>query len=314
MNLIKILEKLNPTILSNGQIRTKCPFTENHTGGTGMYSMFISPNISAYHCFSCKESGNLNRLLTSKFDIGYFEAAEYISAFASDVISGKLVTALPDGYEVEKPWELKTPKVFVEKGISEEVLRKFNIGITAEGETVIPFYFKGDLKGVQYRRDYVKDGEKIRTIANSKRFNKREYIYNYDPTKNKTVVIVEGYSDVFRLEMFGVHAVALLGSEISKEQAELLSMYKNIYIATDNDEAGAKCLEIINYRMQKFGIFCLCIPYIEKDPGDCESQRRWNSYMKSATDYFTYSATMAELDEDYLLMKNKVLKNAIKEY
>jgi hypothetical protein len=57
----------------------ECPFRENHEDGSGRISFFVSPDKNAYHCFSCNEHGNLVNLLTTKFEVGYFDAMELVT-------------------------------------------------------------------------------------------------------------------------------------------------------------------------------------------------------------------------------------------
>ena len=71
---MEIFKDYSPVQMSNGQIRMECPFRENHSDGSGRMSFFVSPDINAYHCFSCGSKGNLVRLLTTRFKVNYFEA------------------------------------------------------------------------------------------------------------------------------------------------------------------------------------------------------------------------------------------------
>ena len=58
------------------------------------------------------------------------------------------------------------------------------------------------------------------------------------------VVIVEGFFDAIRLDRFGIHAIATMGSSLSEEQAELVldlvGPRGQVLILFDNDEAGRK--------------------------------------------------------------------------
>lgn len=288
--------------MTNGQIRMRCPFRELHVDGKGGDSMHLSPNINAYHCFSCGSHGNLARLLLQKYDVGYFEAMEAIVEYAGVVEKG-FVPKARESFELEKPWKLKPPKEYLERGFTEDVLRYFSVGVTDDKWTAIPFFFGYDLRGVQYRK--VRGGK--RELRNTTGFDKKHFIYNYDPKKEEAV-LVEGYSDVWKLWMFEDHAEALLGASISEEQAEMLSKHTRLYVAADNDEAGMKLVEKINYRMSSYSTELLFVPYEADDPGALRSRKAWYRAKKAATSYAEYAVEMALHYEGYLTMREQVLR------
>ena len=58
-NLVDIFSAagLEPKQMSNGQIRMKCPFRDNHKDGSGQMSFFVTPDKNAYQIgrASCRE-------------------------------------------------------------------------------------------------------------------------------------------------------------------------------------------------------------------------------------------------------------------
>lgn len=292
-SLLDVLNAHNPKLMGNGQIRMECPFREKHPEGSGQYSFFISPEIGAYHCFSCGAKGSAIKLLTKYFDVSYFDAVELV----------KLTEYKKEKkpFDLEIKWNIVPPKSFLARGYSEETLRHFKLGVTDEGITIIPFYWGKELKGYQTRRD-TKDGK---IVKNSVGFVKGEYLYNYNSAYTSPI-IVEGYSDVMRMYQFGYNSIAVLGTYVSVWQAEKISKFKKVYLAFDNDLPGRRATEICYHRI-KNNTEVLFVPYETKDPGECP-RRSWIKAFERATDYMEYTVEMALNWEGYLDMKEEVLQ------
>lgn len=301
-SLSSIFSEYDPTELSNGQIRMMCPFRENHTKGDGLESFFVSPDIGAYHCFSCGAKGNLVKLLVNKFDVSYFDAIEL----------GRLSTltekpkTVKKEYEFEIPWNEVSPKLFLDRGFKEKTLRRFKVGTDIEGWSVIPFIKENKFVGIQRRTEI--GGERV--VINTEGFNKREFLYNFDNSPDD-IFIVEGYSDAWRMWQYGDWAVATLGVSISSWQLEQLRKKKRITIATDNDLPGRKFLETLYYYLYKHTEVDILI-YEEKDPGEILSRKTWEFYTEECiVDYASYSLSRSMLDEDYLEWRDKIIKDLI---
>jgi DNA primase len=89
--------------------------------------------------------------------------------------------------------------------------------------------------------------------------------------KEDGVIIVEGYVDVLRMHQEGLkNTIAPLGTALTEDQVSLISRYtKNVYLAFDSDEAGAKAAVRSATLMQKKGIdpSVVRLP-AGRDPGD----------------------------------------------
>ena len=292
-SLVDIFSEYSPQVMSNGQIRMKCPFRENHADGSGMMSFFVSPDKNAYHCFSCGEHGNLIRLLTTIFKVNYFDAVSMV----------QLTDYKRDykDFDLDVMWNTDIlPKEFLDRHFTEKCLRHFRVGMTDRGSILIPYYTGSELVGYQ-ERWY--NGS--RCVKNSKGFNKKEYLYNLDYSYDY-VVLVEGQSDVWRVWQHGYNACALMGSSVSDEQIKLLSKFKKVYLALDNDDAGRRCTEMV-YHLLKNYCEVLLVPYVTKDPGECRKYD-WDLAFKSSTDYAVYSMEMTLGWDEYLDMRDDVLR------
>ena len=295
--LIKIFEGFSPKTLHNGQIRMECPFRENHSDGSGRMSFFVSPQINAYICFSCNAKGNLVKLLTTRFKVGYFEAVGMV----------RLEDYTPEKkeFDLDLVWDFsKAPKEFIDRGYKKETLRHFRVGMTNDERIFIPYYldFNKPTQLVGYQtRTY----EKTRRVFNSTGFDKTNYLYNLDYSY-EYVVLVEGQSDVWRLHQFGYNACGLMGSNISEAQVKLLSKFKRVYLALDNDEPGRRCTELCNHHLRSHTEILL-VPYESSDPGTC-TKAEWVKAFSNCTDYIVYSLEMSMNWEGYLEMRDEVLK------
>lgn len=305
--LLRITAKNNPELLTSGQVKMKCPFRENHKVNLGRDSMFLSPDINRYHCFSCREKGKLSELLVKFFDIDIYAALDLVINIPSETPKKVKVNS----FEVDEPWTVKPYSFFTERGFPEEFQISKSVGVTEKGRIVIPYYAGDVLKGVQYRKDVKKKGSYKKFVSNSDNFDKINYLYNYKHDAEEAT-LVEGYTDSWRLELFDEHAEAVLGGDISDEQAYLLSSHKNIYLATDNDETGRRLLEIANFKLSAYPVTVWVIPYLEKDPGLCLSRKKWRSYKNQAVTYAEYATLMAIHDDTYIDNRTKWLKNVKK--
>lgn len=294
---MEIFDDFSPQLMSNGQIRMECPFRENHEDGSGKMSFFVSPDINAYHCFSCHSHGNLVRLLTTMFKVNYFEAISMV----------RLTDYKPEKkeFDLDIIWDMdNSPKEFLDRGYSKECLKHFRVGTTDEGAILIPYYKSfsppNDLVGYQ-ERWY----SPSRRVKNSKGFEKKSYLYNLDYSYDYTIV-VEGQSDVWRVWQHGYNVCALMGSDMSSEQVRMLSKFKRVYLALDNDVAGRRGTEIA-YHLLKNHCDVRLIPYTTKDPGECKSKSDWDIAFSANSDYVVYSMEMSMGWDDYLEMRDEVI-------
>ena len=126
-------------------------------------------------------------------------------------------------------------------------------------------------------------------------------------TSYSYVVVVEGQSDVWRLYQHGYNACALMGADISPWQVKQLAQFERVYLALDNDLAGRRATEIV-YELLRNHTEIRLVPYTTKDPGDCIEKSEWESAFSNYSDYLEYSLTMTTEWDEYLDMKEEVLR------
>lgn len=163
---------------------------------------------------------------------------------------------------------------FLKRGFSRDILDKYDIGIMKNpksyffNRTVVPIYdiYYQYIIGYTARVNLEKclvcgafhnfndncpekqESYKFSKWEHNHNFRKENTLYNYwfardCINQNKRIILVEGPSDVLRLEEAGIcYSLAIFGSNLSTNQINLLkkSHIKDVWIVGDNDEAGQK--------------------------------------------------------------------------
>ena len=280
-SLLDIVKAHSPDIQANGQIRMQCPFRENHEGkyaaasGDGSKSFFISPDINAYHCFSCKEKGKATVLLQKRFGIPYFTAIEYVTLTETLIKERK-------EFELMIHWKIVPPKELIERGFSAETLKHFKLGYSKK-EIIIPLFMNKKLVGIKYRS---LDRSSTYPFWYSDGFHKEIYLYNYDlerSIKNGYTIIVEGETDTFRLFDYGYDVTSTLGTSLSDEHVEMLSKIPKIYMAYDSDNPGITGMHKAYNKLKRLTDVEF-INYLAKDPAD-STKRNFAYGFKHACNY-----------------------------
>ena len=156
-------------------------------------------------------------------------------------------------------------KYYIDRGFAEKVLDKFDVGVCLDStkpmynRVVAPVYdddFKyvvGCVGRVQHEKY---NGKKW---INSKNFHTGSYLYGYWLAKEKirelkTVILVEGQGDVWRLwEAKIKNVVGMFGSGLTDTQSRILetSGAFTLILLTDNDEAGEKARRSIRKKCER---------------------------------------------------------------
>lgn len=108
------------------------------------------------------------------------------------------------------------------------------------------------------------DGKKEEKYVNTKQtpiFHKGNLLYNYFDSKEfirkkNQVIVMEGFMAVIRASTVGVkNAVALMGTAMTKEQAELIKrLSRNVILMFDGDDAGRKATLTNGEELEKLGL------------------------------------------------------------
>lgn len=204
-------------------------------------------------------------------------------------------------------------KYFIGRGFSEEILKKYSVGYCSDkynslnNRAVVPLYnTKGDrIIGMTGRtlnpkcllcKQYHKIGSEC--VKHSPKWlvkkgtKKGRILYNFNNAKKHmeqtgSVIIVEGTPDIWRLEEANIHiGVCLLGTSLSEYHVKKLNSVGviNVFLATDNDEAGILSKEKTKKKYSKyFNIYDIELE--KKDIGDMSIKQvigMWGKYEKCA--------------------------------
>ena len=228
-----------------------CPFHDDSP--PGHLSMDLQYGI--WHCFhsSCNASGNFKKLI-DKIGLGHYEDSVVIEAPQQAPPDSK-PSFLKEA--TIAPFMAKLPIELLEKGFSAKLLKDKGIGVdSANHRYTFPIRdFTGKLVGLSGRAIYPDMFPKYKFYTKEfsntfpeYSFKKSHHLYNIEDVyprmqhsqDGETIIIVEGYKACHWMIQNGFrNTVAIMGSMISKEQAELLARLTNDFtVFFDNDEAG----------------------------------------------------------------------------
>lgn len=193
-------------------------------------------------------------------------------------------------------------KYYVDRGFSEEILDKFDVGYCNNPSKpfyercVFPVYDSDGIGIVGFSARTIheqcskcslyhhkskecpktrEEKDRCGKWLHSKGFSAHKYLFNYwnsleSIKKDRYAILVEGCGDCIKLEQLNVkNSLGLFGSHISEQQIMLLEMSgaMTLVVMTDNDEAGRKAAEQIKSSLGR--LYRLYFPkFSEKDPGN----------------------------------------------
>lgn len=108
--------------------------------------------------------------------------------------------------------------------------------VSSADRLIFPVHFKNELVGWQMRSiPGTVYGDRLDVVKYYHLFNKGSYLFNYDVAKRyETVVLVEGVKKALKLP----NAVACFGKDLTDEQVQLLSGWKEIIICLDAQDVA----------------------------------------------------------------------------
>ncbi len=230
-------------------------------------SLSISFSKGIFHCFSCHESGTLNKLckLTTSKNIyqvlGLDNEFKNLTSNVEPVVYADIVQKEVDESLINIdirgatiPFQLSNDALYYmkQRGISEETGKKYNFKYADDiyinerkfiKRLLIPIYGEtGRMVNIEgrdiTRRNNIKvlyPKDSIKPIWN---------IMNLDP--KKPLLITEGLIDLFLLEQapeFFSNLTVIFGSSISPYQKKMLTRFENITTIFNNDAAGETAYE-----------------------------------------------------------------------
>jgi len=273
----------------DGELYARCPNPRHDDSNPSwhIHSARDSRN-GVFHCWSCKWSGNVVKLVSAVKGCSMSDAAVFVERY-SQKAAPLLTEPVSEDYErslrsLEPPeigyvWKGRRMRLYaVEEGTdASEYLHRRMVGRAyaerfglqdwrEKRRVVVPIRRRGRLIS-WIARSYI--GAKPKTVA-PKGAPKKWELFGYDEASNgRTASLCEGWVDAIRLMQAGrPNPIALCGSRVSEYQAESLAGFRKFEVWADGDHAGEGMIadlkawfgrgrEIIVYRVP-----------VGKDPAD----------------------------------------------
>jgi hypothetical protein len=234
--------------VSKGWANIQCPFCNDKSNHLG-----VNINTGAYNCWKCSSSGELSFLISELLSIEEYKSKKLIKKYREDFIEVKKEKRVVSNTELILPKEAtnilpeKHRQYLIGRGFDPDYIQK-KYGIMAcdilgdyKFRIIIPIFFKGRL--VNFAAKAIDDSAnlKIKNCPNEKVVIQRDsLLYNIDNIKNRKAIIVEGFTDVWKM---GDCAVATMGTKFTNAQIQLLSDYcSEAYILYDSKEKDPQAL------------------------------------------------------------------------
>lgn len=244
----ELFEKSNIMIESqNGQeFNLYCPFHKNRNSP----AFFINVKTGLWQCFnpSCGKKGNFRQLykhITGKpygKDVKLDPIAlkkQIENGFRKkDYIEELDISDIEIDYENED--DLKTIKIFNDRGLSYDTLEYFEIGYSRVKERIVIPVRDQNYKLVGFIGRAIRPEQEPRYLYN-KGFKRADVLFNIQNAKKyDSCIIVEGSVDAMMVHQAGFpNVVSTLGAQVSANQVKMLKRcFDKIIIFSDNDDAG----------------------------------------------------------------------------
>lgn len=228
----------------------KCPFHDDRSP-----SCSINLGKKVFHCFACGEKGTILDFVARLESCSIAAAAQLLARWCN--VAGALpaaasVTKVRTGGLSGNPplkfaLQLDPHHTYLaERGVPEDTVSRFGIGYCdrgiMKGRVCIPIHdthgrlvaYAGRSVGLSVPTDQPR-------YKFPRGFRKSLVLFNFHRVvESHHLVIVEGFWSVFRLELLGVAAVALMGCTLSEAQEAILrrSPANRITLLLDGDTAG----------------------------------------------------------------------------
>lgn len=203
-------------------------------------SFGINIKTGKWNCFSCGSKGNsieyLARILHKKDLVKYFEFSsnQEIIDRINNILHPCIITEDDENDFLVTYFQsnLKDRSYLYSRGITDEVIDKFNIGLDPiKNSVVFPVYDdKSNVKGFTLRNlkgdvRYIHEVDKSSTV------------YGAQFLKQGPVIVVEGNMDVLKAYSLGfTNVVGLMGTAMSELQYRMIDKYAtHITLGLDND-------------------------------------------------------------------------------
>lgn len=246
-------------------------------------SLCISPDVNLFYCFSCGRGGNLINWLMEYEDMDFSAAIQKVSELTGSELREYTESTSMNLYrqlsklcepknkniqriilDIDKDYHQKykdeSPEEWLNEGISEEELKKYDIRIDPTSNRIVYPVFSNDDKLISVkgrtRFKNFKDLKIMKYINYYKLGGRLDYFQGMQQARDSInssgeIIIVEGIKSVMKLDQWGFHnVVSAETSKLNEYQIELLIRMKvrDVVIAFDKDVQMKKireCTELL---------------------------------------------------------------------
>lgn len=276
INIVDLIGEYVPLTKKGQYYWGKCPFHNDNNP-----SMSVDPNRQIYRCWSCHNSGNVFNFYEQIENITFAEALKRLG----DRVGISIGTVKVENNKYSKYYEIydltskfyslmlnsssgkDAKKYLQERGINEEAIKEFGIGLSLDENDRLIKYLKekkvdintlndlglanndndtfinriifplddrqGRIVGFSGRIYHNEDFAKYMNTKETPIFRKGNCLYHYNASKEevrlkKYAIVMEGFMDVIRASTIGIkNTVALMGTALTEEQISLLKKLSN---------------------------------------------------------------------------------------
>jgi DNA primase len=257
-----------------------CPYHNNYRTPAGE----ISKDRGTFFCFSCHESRSLVDFVMHVTKKSFFEATRLIESAKTEFNLNESLDKIFEDKPEYVPYDellikrlnnqaIESPRAiryFEGRRITKDSISKFMLGYS-ENQDMITVPMNDPSGGIFV--GFVARSVEGKDFKNTPGLPKSKILFNLHRAKlHDTVYIVESSFDAIRLDQCGLPAIATLGSNVSRNQIELLTKHFNTaIIVPDNDDAGLSMSQKITEKMGSRAI-SIGLPSRFKDIGDMTDQ------------------------------------------
>ena len=276
IDLLEYMERTVDFVKHSGNTHyCLCPFHDEDTA-----SLAVNEEKQYWHCFGCNKSGSIYTWIQLTENLSFPQAVQKVAELTNSELHeytesktmsffkelGKLQkskteivnrTILDINKDYYQKYVDESPREWIDEGITEEELKKYNIRIDLTSNRIVyPVFSDNDelisVKGRTRFKNY-KDLKIMKYINYFKLGGRLDYFQGMQQARDSInssgeIIIVEGIKSVMKLDQWGFHnTVSAETSKLNEYQVELLIQMKvrDVVIAFDKDVGMGKIKDCV---------------------------------------------------------------------
>src|SRR3972149_1445972 len=281
--------------VSKGEYSICCPYC-----GEAKFHCGINPSKGLFNCWKCSEKGNIVKIVAKIKNVSFIEAREIISPTSelkkileerNKVVEESIIIPNKDFKLPEHTYRFRKDKTDLWQEIALKFLKEkydltwddieqadlhYCVYGKYRNSIIIPCYFKGKMVCFLSRSWNKQCLQRYKNCPNEEAVMPiKSLLYNIDDIEQEqqNVIITEGVFDCIKVKSVFPSVVAVLGTEVSQTQKNLLISMKakNYFVMFDADthitSTSKKAQDLANY-LSAFGKTKVIQLPSGKDPGD----------------------------------------------